>query len=196
MRAEFVSQMATVTIGGTPAGQLVGCVYALLDTDGIPLYVGQSVSSGTERLGTRISRHVLGQRSDAANKVFPPFEARVVRIWPMRTPSGLTTAVSAAERAAVGAAEKHVLWTLSQMPFPPLNERVPATAPPPVVLPTPTDIDYWPAGSVAQLQDVDGRIDRWAESIRRLADRVKHSGQTAGLRRVQRLQAARLQALL
>ena len=108
VRAEFLQKMGSTMVAGTPAGRLVGCVYALLDTDDVPLYVGRSVSSGTERLGTRISRHVLGQRSDAANKVFPPFEARTVRIWVMRTPPGRTTQLSTSEQALVADAEKYV----------------------------------------------------------------------------------------
>jgi hypothetical protein len=131
--------------------------------------------------------------------VFPPFESRFVRIWPMRSPPGLVTALNPAEKAAVTAAERHLLWTLSLTKSPPLNERIPAKAPTSVTLPPHVDIDYWSSLSAdvfAQLSDVDARIDRWAESIRRLADRLKHSGTTAGLKRVQRLQVERLHSLL
>ena len=42
-------------------GKCVG-VYAFYDFDGEPIYVGQT----TEDFGTRIGRHLRGQRSDAA----------------------------------------------------------------------------------------------------------------------------------
>lgn len=195
VRSEFDQKMKSVLVGGTPAGKLVGCVYAVLDTDAEPLYVGRSMSAD-ERLGTRIGRHVLAQRSDAANKVFPPFEARVLRVWPMRDPPGLVSALTSAETDLVKAAEKHVLWTLGCGTFPPFNESIPKVAQPVVALPAPVDIDFWPASAVAQLQDLDARVDRWTETMRRLAERIKHSGGSADLRRVQKLQAARLQHLL
>lgn len=196
VREYFNSQINTIVIGGTAVARLVGCVYALLDTDGEPLYVGRSVSEG-ESLGVRVGRHVLGQRSDAANKVFPPFETRTLRLWPMRTPSGLTSPLQDEERDLVRVAESQVFNLLcATATHPPLNERRPSAPDQLVPLPPHLDVDFWPADVVPILGDIDGRVDRWAETMRRLAERVKHSGQTRGLRVVQRLQADRFRALL
>ena len=55
-------------------------VYAFIDYDGQPIYVGQT----RESLGSRIGRHLTNQRTDAvAMAVLDPFEVRFVRAWPL-----------------------------------------------------------------------------------------------------------------
>ena len=55
-------------------------VYAFLDYDGEPIYVGQTY----EGLRDRIGRHLTNQRTDAvAMHVLDPFEVLCVRLWPL-----------------------------------------------------------------------------------------------------------------
>lgn len=65
----------SITVGAVKWG-----VYAFLDYDGEPIYVGQT----RESLGQRISRHLTNQRTDAvAMAVLDPFEVRFVHLWPL-----------------------------------------------------------------------------------------------------------------
>ena len=200
LRPEFDRQMRTALVGGVPAGTVVGCVYALLDTDKEALYVGTSTGT-SERLKDRLSRHVPNGRSDAANKVFPPYEVRYVRVW-LVMPQPVMRDVTRQERATVRGLERHLLWRMLQgpvPPFPPLNEDVPRQAPPVVRVPPSVDIDYWPStdvDAIAQLGDIDARVNRWAESVSRLAERVKHGDANDVLRDVQKRQIARLASLV
>lgn len=58
-------------------GKCVG-VYAFYDFDGEPIYVGQT----TEDFGTRIGRHLRGQRSDTlAYRILDPFEVAEVEFF-------------------------------------------------------------------------------------------------------------------
>lgn len=55
-------------------------VYAFYDYDGEPIYVGQT----SERLRTRIRRHLTNQRTDAvAMSVLDPFEVADIAMWPL-----------------------------------------------------------------------------------------------------------------
>ncbi len=54
-------------------------MYLFYDYDGEPIYVGQT----TERLRTRIRRHLTNQRTDAvAMSVLDPFEVAEIEMWP------------------------------------------------------------------------------------------------------------------
>ena len=54
-------------------------MYLFIDYDGEPIYVGQT----TEKLRTRIRRHLTNQRTDAvAMRVLDPFEVAEVEMWP------------------------------------------------------------------------------------------------------------------
>lgn len=55
-------------------------VYVFYDYDGEPIYVGQTF----EGLGSRISRHLTNQRTDAvAMNVLDPFEVAEICVWPL-----------------------------------------------------------------------------------------------------------------
>src|SRR5437870_2650268 len=59
-------------------GQATAGIYAFYDYDGEPIYVGQT----SEGIGSRIGRHLTGQRSDAVAKfVLDPFEVADVEVW-------------------------------------------------------------------------------------------------------------------
>lgn len=164
MRADYATQMARTMVPGTavPVAQLVGCVYCLLDFDGHPLYVGQSAGTD-ERLGARIGRHVLGQRSDAAGRAFPPYEVHSIDIYAMRTPQTLDTALTPAERTMVAQAEAQLYSTLAATAFPPLNERVPnAQGAAAVTLLAAMNVPFTvSAALVADLWHHDVRVERW-----------------------------------
>lgn len=58
----------------------VGYVYGFLYANGEPIYVGQSC----EKNFTRISRHIIGQRSDCVGKnQFNPFDIKYIIIYPL-----------------------------------------------------------------------------------------------------------------
>ena len=64
---------------GRKAGDCTRGVYLFIDYDGKPIYVGQT----TEKLRTRIRRHLTNQRTDAvAMRVLDPFEVAEVEMWP------------------------------------------------------------------------------------------------------------------
>ena len=64
---------------GRKAGDCTRGVYLFIDYDGEPIYVGQT----TEKLRTRIRRHLTNQRTDAvAMRVLDPFEVAEVEMWP------------------------------------------------------------------------------------------------------------------
>lgn len=64
---------------GRRAGDCTRGVYLFIDYDDEPIYVGQT----TEKLRTRIRRHLTNQRTDAvAMRVLDPFEVAEVEMWP------------------------------------------------------------------------------------------------------------------
>lgn len=64
---------------GRRAGDCTRGVYLFIDYDDEPIYVGQT----TEKLRTRVRRHLTNQRTDAvAMRVLDPFEVAEVEMWP------------------------------------------------------------------------------------------------------------------
>lgn len=200
LRADYDAQMAATLVPGatTAVAQLVGCVYCLLDGDGQPLYVGKSTGV-RERLGARLGRHVLGQRSDAAGRAFPPYEVLSVDVYPMRVPSTNAAALTAVEHALVKHAEARLYLSLAGGSHPPLNEKAPAMPPgaAPIVLPPPINVRFTTDPVlVAELWNPDVRVERWIDVIKVMANRIRTSGGTLDQRRVLRLQTKRLVSLL
>lgn len=77
--------------GGRAVGNAKHGVYAFYDYDGEPIYVGQT----TERVRTRIRRHLTNQRTDAvAMNVLDPFEVAEIEIWPFFELQGADTATA------------------------------------------------------------------------------------------------------
>src|SRR4051812_12356844 len=71
--------LATADDTGRPIGTARCGVYAFFDFDGEPIYVGQT----TERVSTRVRRHLTNQRTDAvAMHVLDPLEVCEVEVWP------------------------------------------------------------------------------------------------------------------
>lgn len=55
-------------------------MYGFFDYDGEPIYVGQT----SEKLSTRLNRHLTNQRTDAvAMRILDIFEVAELRMWPL-----------------------------------------------------------------------------------------------------------------
>ena len=80
IRRELRQFFATIDAEGKRIGSCQHGVYAFYDYDGEPIYVGQT----TEKLSSRVSRHLTNQRTDAvAMNVLDPFEVAYVEVWPL-----------------------------------------------------------------------------------------------------------------
>ncbi|HEX9046165.1 MAG TPA: GIY-YIG nuclease family protein [Verrucomicrobiae bacterium] len=80
IRKEIDAFFRTLAEDGKRVGSHVWGIYAFYDYDGEPIYVGQTY----EGLGSRISRHLTNQRTDAvAMNVLDPFEVASITVWPL-----------------------------------------------------------------------------------------------------------------
>lgn len=163
-------------------------VYAFYDYDGEPIYVGQT----TEDFGTRVGRHLTGQRSDTlAYRILDPFEVAEMKLWPMEFARVLP---NTGRREAVDAVEHSVYLTaIEESKYRAiLNEKIP----PPsarVELPNSYRFDLVPAELRSEREHPDVRIARRAETLARVAAVAHERGEvSAGLRRVIIVQAVRL----
>lgn len=165
-------------------------VYAFLDYDGEPIYVGQT----RESLGQRISRHLTNQRTDAvAMSVLDPFEVRFVHLYPLPQYQNVDPASKSAAAAHLNALERSVFLKLvAESKFKKiLNEKDPlevalCEVPPPIV----GDIVSEDVRIVRQHPDT--RIARRALTLARLAQIVAGRDVRVGLRRTLLTQAERL----
>ncbi len=119
----FRELLATALASEDPASgkKLRSCigVYAFYDFDGEPIYVGQTL----EDFGTRIGRHLRGQRSDTlAYRILDPFEVAEMELYPLEH---LRTQPD--KRAKVDAVEYSVyLHAIEQSKYKAiLNEKIP-----------------------------------------------------------------------
>lgn len=194
--ADYVAD-APVTKGGKSItiGAVKWGVYAFLDYDGEPIYVGQT----RESLGGRISRHLTNQRTDAvAMSVLDPFEVRYVRVWPLhqyQEVKGDPKRADAPRRAAehLNAAERAVFEELvgASRFGRILNEKDPPAAGS-CELPWMIEGEIVSADVVALRQHPDVRIARRAQTLARLSAIVAGRDVAGGLRRTLLTQADRL----
>lgn len=180
----------SITVGAVKWG-----VYAFLDYDREPIYVGQT----RESLGSRIGRHLTNQRTDAvAMSVLDPYEVCFVRVWPLpeyQTVKGDPKRVVAAREAAdhLNSVERTVFLDLiEQSRFHEiLNEKDP-----PLVarcaLPGLIEGQIVADHVRAVRQHPDTRIARRAQTIARLAQIIAGREVAGGLRRALVTQADRL----
>lgn len=197
LRKDFKAQMAAAHVPGssTSVGELIGCVYCLLDFDGQPLYVGKSTGAN-ERLGARISRHILGQRSDAAGRCFPPYEVHSINVFPLRNPQTAQGGVTKLEAQRVSRAEGQIYAQLAKGLAPPLNETVPTQTTSRIQLPKPIVVRCTSDQSLIDiLWDHDLRVERWVDVIKVMANRVRTGGGTPRQREILKLQIERLASL-
>lgn len=169
---------------------LRGCigVYAFFDYDGEPIYVGQS----TENFGTRIGRHLTGQRSDTlAYRILDPFEVAEMELYPTED---LRPLPKTERRRAVDAVEYSVyLDSIENSKYNAiLNEKIPPVSPR-VRLPKSYRFKLVPDDMREDREHPDVRIARRAETLARVAAVAHERGEvSAGLRRVIVIQAVRL----
>ncbi len=171
-------------------------VYAFVDYDDEPIYVGQT----RESLSGRVGRHLTNQRTDAvAMSVLDPYEVKRVKVWPLVQYQTLKKSSDPAGWAAavlhLNSLERHVFEALvSESRFKAiLNEKNP---PPGATCDVPPCIDQPPIieGEVALLRShPDTRIARRSMIISRLAQVIaERELRTPGLRRTLATQAQRL----
>ena len=179
-----------VTVGAVKWG-----VYAFLDYDDEPIYVGQT----RESLGSRISRHLTNQRTDAvAMSVLDPFEVMTIMLWPLpefQNVRGDPKKVAEARAAAdhLNSLERTVFEQLvRESTFGRiLNEK----DPPDVTVcevPEPITGVIVPEDVRSSRQHPDARIARRAQTIARLTQIIAGRDVQAGLRRALATQADRL----
>jgi hypothetical protein len=177
-------------------------VYAFLDYDGEPIYVGQTY----EGLRDRIGRHLTNQRTDAvAMHVLDPFEVLSVRLWPL---FDLQDAVhshpanSAERKQELDEAKEHLekaeytvyqdLLAASHFEAV-LNEKDIAGRPDDrVTLPSPVEFQIVPPEVFVARKHPDLRIARRAATIAKLAQVISERDVSKGLRRTLVTQARRL----
>lgn len=163
-------------------------VYAFYDYDDEPIYVGQT----TEDFGTRVGRHLTGQRTDTlAYRILDPFEVASVRLYPADHLRALpkderTARMDSLEYSAYLEAIKSSKYRAI------LNEKIPPISPV-VELPEACVFDLIPDAMREDREHPDVRIARRAETLGRVAAVAHERGEvSAGLRRVIVIQAIRL----
>lgn len=161
-------------------------VYGFYDFDGEPIYVGQT----WEDFGTRIGRHLRGQRTDTlAYRILDPFEVADMELYPLehlRDDPDKKAKLDAIEYSVyLQAIEKSKYHAI-------LNEKIPPVSAP-VALPEPFRSTLIPADMREDREHPDVRIARRAETLARVAAVAHERGEvSAGLRRVIVIQAVRL----
>lgn len=170
---------------GKKLGQCIG-IYAFYDYDGEPIYVGQT----WENFGTRIGRHLRGQRSDTlAYRILDPFEVAEVEMYPLealRSSPDKKARLDAIEYSVYVNAIKNSKYRAI------LNEKIPPVSTL-VELPASQRFMLIPAEMREDREHPDVRIARRAETLARVAAVAHERGEVSpGLRRVIVIQAVRL----
>lgn len=172
---------------GVKLGKCIGA-YAFYDYDGEPIYVGQT----TEDFGTRIGRHLRGQRSDTlAYRILDPFEVAEMELYPVehlrqQPAKERRSKVDAIEYSAYVSAIQNSKYKAI------LNEKIPPVSPL-VDLPKSHRFNLIPDDMREDREHPDVRIARRAETLARVAAVAHERGEvSAGLRRVIVIQAVRL----
>lgn len=161
-------------------------VYAFYDYDGEPIYVGQTAES----FGTRIGRHLTGQRSDTlAYRILDPFEVAEMELWPAeelrRDPNKIAQLNALEYSVYLQAIENSKYQAILNEKIPPLSTRI--------ELPTSYRFALVPDELREEREHPDVRIARRADTLARVAAVAHERGEvSAGLRRVIVIQAVRL----
>ncbi|WP_445996616.1 GIY-YIG nuclease family protein [Okibacterium fritillariae] len=187
-RQRLSDALATVDLdSGKALNKCIG-VYAFYDYDGEPIYVGQT----WEDFGTRVGRHLRGQRTDTlAYRILDPFEVAEMELYPAEDARGLskaekTAAIDALEYSvyvrAIEGSKYHAI----------LNEKIPPVSPR-VALPRAYRFSLVGDDAREEREHPDVRIARRAETLARVAAVAHERGEvSSGLRRVIVIQAVRL----
>lgn len=161
-------------------------VYAFYDYDGEPIYVGQT----WEDFGTRIGRHLRGQRSDTlAYRILDPFEVADMELYPaeeLREDPDKKSKLDAIEYSVYLQAIQRSKYQAI------LNEKIPPISTL-VKLPKSYRFTLVPTELREDREHPDVRIARRAETLARVAAVAHERGEVStGLRRVIVIQAVRL----
>ncbi|GAA2190825.1 GIY-YIG nuclease family protein [Micromonospora lupini] len=176
---------------GQTIGQAKAGVYAFYDFDAEPIYVGQTA----EGFGTRIGRHLTGQRSDAvARHVLDPFEVHTVSMWSLPEIGDLPYKERKAALDPYGFTVYRKL--LKESTFGTILNEGDIHPGPPRELPTPVVRVIVPDDIFPDRSHPDVRIARQARTISLLASSVMERRVSTGLRRTLATQTARLNALI
>ena len=175
---------------GKRVGDATRGVYAFFDYDGEPIYVGQT----TEKLRTRIRRHLTNQRTDAvAMNVLDPFEVAEIQMWPLWELQGLS---NKAAKVTLDSAEYTLFQQLLQdSSFQAVLNEVPVAQAPTIDLPESVRARIVPDPIYERRLHPDIRIARRASTISRLAQVISERAVQPGLRRTLLTQAQRLEHL-
>lgn len=189
---EIAGALNTLDATGRRVGNAKYGVYAFYDYDGEPIYVGQT----TERLRTRIRRHLTNYRTDAvAMNVLDPFEVNEIEMWPFWDLQGeraddpaVVSTLNSAEYTVYREVLKRSIFGAV------LNEKdIPPT--PTMSLPTSTRRAIVPSDVHERRSHPDVRIARRASTIAALARVISERDVSKGLRRTLLVQAQRLEWL-
>lgn len=202
IRAELTKlmQQADPSCPGQTIGKARAGIYAFLDYEEEPIYVGQT----SESFSARIGRHLTGQRSDAVAKfILDPFEVAYVCMWSVphiATAQSIKNpgkkAGTAEKREMLAPYEYSVYKHLEQGSrfHAVLNEGT-ITPTPIVELPTPVKGKIIPPELWDERKHSDVRIARRASTIARLSQMISERQVSSGMRRTLLLQARRLEWL-
>lgn len=176
---------STDPASGKKIGQCIG-IYAFYDYDGEPIYVGQT----WENFGTRVGRHLRGQRSDTiAYRILDPFEVADMELYPLedlRADPDKRAKLDAIEYSVYASAIGNSKYRAI------LNEKIPPVSTL-VGLPPSYRFSLIPEGMREDREHPDVRIARRAETLARVAAVAHERGEvSSGLRRVIVIQAVRL----
>ncbi|MBM3941563.1 MAG: GIY-YIG nuclease family protein [SAR202 cluster bacterium] len=177
---------------GRKVGNAKYGAYAFFDYDGEPIYVGQT----TERLRTRIRRHLTNQRTDAvAMSVLDPFEVAEIEMWPLwdltASPGNQAEIKERLNSAEYTVFQQVVAGSL----FCAVLNEVPVTPAPIVTLPSSVRGRIVPDDIYQRRLHSDIRIARRANTIARLAQIISERSVQPGLRATLLTQARRLEHL-
>lgn len=187
---------------GRKVGSAMFGIYAFLDYDNEPIYVGQTY----EGLRDRIRRHLTNQRTDAvAMCVLDPFEVRSIKLWPLFELQDVVQALpsnSTERRKAIVEARKQLNkaeYTAQQELLAAsyfgavLNEKdIDGGSGDLMRLPTPVEFEIIPPEVYEARKHPDLRIARRAATIAKLAQVISERDVSKGLRRTLVTQARRL----
>ncbi len=177
---------------GRKVGNATFGVYAFLDYDGEPIYVGQT----KEMLRSRIGRHLTNQRTDpVAMNVLDPFEVAEIEMWPLYWLQGRKKSDPEA-KAFLNASEYTVFQlVLQKSTFHAVLNEKDIAAKELVKLPKSHRVKIIPEDLYAQRKHADIRIARRASTIANLARVISERDVSKGLRKTLVTQAKRLEKL-
>ena len=175
---------------GQRVGDCTRGVYLFYDYDEEPIYVGQT----TEKIRTRIRRHLTNQRTDAvAMSVLDPFEVAEIEMWPFWD---LVNKTADAVKDELNRAEYTVYQlAIERSQFDAILNENKISETDTIPLPPPVRGKLLAAQERRKRKHPDIRLARRARTISNLARVISERKVRIGIRRTLLAQAERLQTL-